>query len=264
MTQRRDGIEYSEDKVVWDEDTSSFILNKLSFHQWFVKVAVTQWFGSVLGEPKRQVKHTWYISIWYGISLDSIWSSLLSLSWKYSSIRSNRRYFWFLASWMFPSFTIWSISMGSSICSFLPWSRYVLSPPLSQSPLPSLSGVAVRPLDDNMADKLSIAIVDVSSNVHSSHWQSLLSFLPLTQRLVNVLDVTIDCRLERINGAIYHSESIEYGRWGRGWSHISLQVSIINVHSIFSQGRQNWHSWRISKRKGKEKVVMTCSFITSF
>ncbi|GMS84886.1 hypothetical protein PENTCL1PPCAC_7061, partial [Pristionchus entomophagus] len=172
-TVKQFGSKLREDGVVWDGETCAFILNRLSSHQWFVKVAVTQWFGSVLGDPLRQIPSGLLacLSAEHTHLFDQI-----VVPFDFSPVDCFLRSLYEVSIWDLP-FALSFLDMG----------------------------VAVPPLDDNMADKLSIAIVDVSSPFRASNWQFLLPFLPLTQRLVNLLDVTIDCRLERINGAIYHS-----------------------------------------------------------
>ncbi|KAF8362060.1 hypothetical protein PRIPAC_88983, partial [Pristionchus pacificus] len=201
-TVKQFGSKLREDKVVWEEETSSFILNKLSFHQWFVKVAVTQWFGSVLGEPKRQIPSGLLACL---SRENTLLFDQIVVTFDFSPVECFLRSLYEVSVWDLP-FALSFLDLG----------------------------VTVRPLDDNMADKLSIAIVDVSSNVHSSHWQSLLPFLPLTQRLVNVLDVTIDCRLERMNGAIYHSIHNQ-----RALNILARATKLAFVTNLEEEGRDN-------------------------
>ncbi|GMT14817.1 hypothetical protein PFISCL1PPCAC_6114 [Pristionchus fissidentatus] len=167
------GSKLREDGVIFDEETSDFIQSRLSNHEWFVKVAVTQWFSSVFGDPPRQIPSGLLACL--SPEQTHLFEQII-VPYEFSPVECFLRSLYEVCTWDLP-FALSFLDLG----------------------------VTVPPLDDNLANKLSLAIVDVSSSFDSSHWQSLLPFLPLTQRLVNVLDVSIDCRLERINGAIYHS-----------------------------------------------------------
>ncbi|XGW08534.1 hypothetical protein V3C99_011116 [Haemonchus contortus] len=155
------GKKLSSEDVVFEQETANFILFSMRRYPWWVRYAVCAWFSRTLSEPKQQLP----TGLYKCLALDQQeQSEQIAVDFPFSPAECFFRSFFELA--------LFDVDLASDFLK---------------------KEISVRPRDENLIEKIAMALVDSCEQMHYRQRISALS--PLLSELLRALDPSREVRI---------------------------------------------------------------------
>ncbi|CAJ0606198.1 unnamed protein product [Cylicocyclus nassatus] len=165
------GEKLKNDDVVFAKDTIEFVLFSLRQYYWWIRYAIVNWFSHTLEEPKQQIPTGLYKSL----ALEQQERcEQISVDFSFSPAECFFRSFFELA--------IFDVGLASDFLQ---------------------KGISMHPRDENVVEKMALALVESLEQTHSR--QPVASLAPLLLDLLRILDPAQEVRfVETLCESTFH------------------------------------------------------------